>query len=120
MTPQTKLLSPTGKNALGTTMKSQTVPARQTTQINADTQRKRRNHQSDLPYTPRTRFSIPPITRSIQVFLAPSPRSLSSLRAHERRQGERHQPRCDDRDNNGDGELAEDAAHQAGHETPTG
>jgi hypothetical protein len=49
MTPQTKLLSPTGKNALGTTIKSQTVPARQTTQINADTQRKRRNHQSDLP-----------------------------------------------------------------------
>src|SRR4249919_574094 len=54
MTPQTKLLSPTGKNDLGTTMKSQIVPARQTTQINADTQRKRRNHQSDLPYMLRT------------------------------------------------------------------
>ena len=49
MTPQIKLLSPTGKNALGTTMNSQTVPARQTTQINAETQRWRRNHQSDLP-----------------------------------------------------------------------
>src|SRR5262245_15150354 len=49
MTPQTKLLSPTGKKAFGTTVKSQTVPARQAVQINSDAQRKRRNHHKDLP-----------------------------------------------------------------------
>ncbi len=48
-TPKMTLLSPGGRNALGTAMNSQTVPARQTTQINAETQRCRRNHQSDLP-----------------------------------------------------------------------
>jgi hypothetical protein len=49
ITPQTKLLSPMGKKALGTTMKSQIVPPKQINQISADIQRKRRNHQSDLP-----------------------------------------------------------------------
>ena len=48
-TPKITLLSPTGRNALGTIMNSQTVPRRQTTQIAADTARRRRNHQSDRP-----------------------------------------------------------------------
>ena len=49
MTPQMKLLSPGGRKALGTAAKRPTVPSRQTTQISAETQRCRRNHQSDLP-----------------------------------------------------------------------
>ena len=48
-TPKITLLSPTGRNALGTTMNSPIVPARQTTQIAAATPRRRRNHPSDRP-----------------------------------------------------------------------
>jgi hypothetical protein len=49
MTPATTLLSPGGRKALGTITRSHTVPARQTIQVSAATQRCRRNHQSDLP-----------------------------------------------------------------------
>src|SRR6266404_2655565 len=79
--PKMTLLSPGGKKALGTSTNNQIVPARQTTQITRDTQRQRRNHHNDPPYRASTRFSIPPITRSNQVFLVPSPRALRS-RAH--------------------------------------
>src|SRR6266436_1290111 len=79
--PKITLLSPGGKNALGISTKSQIVPARQTTQITGEIQRCFRNHQSDPPYIASTRFSTPPMTRSIQVFFEPSPRSFSS-RAH--------------------------------------
>src|SRR5437667_57914 len=79
--PKITLLSPGGRNALGTRTKSQMVPARQTIQISGEIHRCRRNHQSDPPYAASTRFSMPPITRSIQVFFAPSPRSFNN-RAH--------------------------------------
>src|ERR1700682_766484 len=79
--PKMTLLSPGGRNDLGMRTKSQTVPARQTAQIIGETQRWRRNHQSDPPYSASTRFSIPPITRSTHVFFEPSPRSFKS-RAH--------------------------------------
>ncbi len=49
MTPQMKLLSPGGRKAFGTAANSPTVPARQTTQMRAETQRWRRNHQSVRP-----------------------------------------------------------------------
>ena len=79
--PKMTLLSPGGRNAFGTSRKSQIVPARQTTQMIGETQRCRRNHQSDPPYIASTRFSMPPITRSAQVFFEPWPRSFKS-RAH--------------------------------------
>src|SRR6266542_3576431 len=79
--PKITLLSPGGRNAFGTSTKSKIVPARQTTQITGEIHRCRRNHQSDPPYKASTRFSMPPITRSIQVFFAPSPRGFNS-RAH--------------------------------------
>ena len=66
---------------MGTSTKSQTVPARQITQMIGEIQRCRRNHQSDPPYIRSTRFSMPPITRSTQVFFEPSPRSFNN-RAH--------------------------------------
>ena len=47
ITPQMKLLSPAGRKVFGMTMKSPTVPARQTTQISTEIHRRRRNHQSD-------------------------------------------------------------------------
>src|SRR5688572_31490959 len=81
--PKITLLSPGGKNDFGTSMKRTIVPARQSTQMTGEIQRCRRNHQSDAPYIARTRFSMPPITRSIQVFFAPSPRSFNK-RAHMR------------------------------------
>src|SRR5258708_32429004 len=79
--PKITLLSPGGKNVFGIRIKSHIVPARQITQIVGEIQRCRRNHQSDPPYHPSTRFSIPPITRSIQVLRVPCPRSFS-MRAH--------------------------------------
>src|SRR6266498_1391612 len=79
--PKITLLSPGGRNAFGTSTKSKIVPARQTTQITGEIHRCRRNHQSDSPYKASTRFSMPPITRSIQVFFAPSPRGFNR-RAH--------------------------------------
>ena len=48
-TPVTTLLSPGGKNAFGTTIKNQTVPARQTTQTSAEIQRCTRNQDKYLP-----------------------------------------------------------------------
>ncbi len=48
-TPKITLLSPTGRNALGTTRNSPTVPARQTAQIAAATARRRMNQPSDRP-----------------------------------------------------------------------
>ena len=48
-TPKITLLSPTGRNALGTIMNSPTVPRRQTAQIAAATARRRRNQPSDRP-----------------------------------------------------------------------
>ena len=75
------LLSPGGRNALGMRTKSQTVPARQMTQMIGEIQRCRRNHHNDPPYIASTRFSMPPITRSIKVFFEPSPRCFKS-RAH--------------------------------------
>ena len=48
-TPVTTLLSPIGRNAFGTTRKSPMVPARQATQMSAETERCSRNHQSELP-----------------------------------------------------------------------
>src|SRR5205807_3896967 len=79
--PKITLLSPGGRKAFGTSVKSKMVPARQTTQMIGETQRWRRNHQSDAPYTASTRFSMPPMTRSIQVFFDPSPRGFNN-RAH--------------------------------------
>src|SRR5689334_8146880 len=74
-----KLLSPGGRNALGTALNNKIVPTRHSTQAVADTHLCRRNHQSDEPYTLRTRFSMLPMTRSTQVFFEPSPRSFSNL-----------------------------------------
>ena len=48
-TPLTTPLSPSGRKVLGTTMKSATVPARQTTQMAAEIQRRCRNQVSDFP-----------------------------------------------------------------------
>ena len=47
--PKMTLLSPGGRNALGTSTNSPIVPARQTTQITAEIHRCLRNHQSDPP-----------------------------------------------------------------------
>src|SRR5260221_9365439 len=75
------LLSPGGRKVLGINTKSQIVPTRQITQMIGEIHRRRKNHHSEAPYRASTRFSIPPITRSAQLFFVPSPRSLSS-RAH--------------------------------------
>ena len=48
-TPKITLLSPTGRNALGTIMNSPTVPRRQITQIATATGRRCRNQSSDRP-----------------------------------------------------------------------
>src|SRR5690242_10013121 len=79
--PKMTLLSPVGRKVLGTSTKSQIVPPRQIIQIVGEIHRRRKNHHSEAPYLASTRFSIPPITRSIHVLLEPWPRSLRS-RAH--------------------------------------
>ena len=76
-TPVTTLESPVGRKVFGILKKRKIVPARQTTQIAVEIHRRSRNHQSPRPYDPRTRFSTPPMTRSIQVFFEPGPRSWS-------------------------------------------
>src|SRR5215475_9996150 len=48
-TPFTTPLSPGGRKVLGTTMKSTMVPARQTAQMDAEIQRRRKNQSSDRP-----------------------------------------------------------------------
>src|SRR5437660_12597838 len=79
--PKMTLLSPGGRKVLGISTESHIVPVRQITQMAGEMQRRRTNHHSDAPYMASTRFSMPPITRSIQFFFAPSPRPFSS-RAH--------------------------------------
>src|SRR4029077_10316898 len=73
-TPWMNELSPMGKKAFGTMLNRYTVPPRQNTQINADTHRCRRKNHSERPYQLNTRRSMPPITRSIHVLFAPTPR----------------------------------------------
>ncbi len=111
------LLSPGGRKALGTVMKSHDGAARgrrarsaRRPSGGAGTTRGTRRRRAS------TRFSTPPITRSTQVRLAPWPRSLSS-RAHISGVSVSDtRPEAKIGHHDGDGELAEDAADQAGHE----
>ena len=109
MTPQTKLLSPTGRKALGTAAKSRTVPTMQPTQISAEIQRCRRNHHSDLPYTSSTRFSIAAHRPLHPILLDAVPAVLQEPRAHQRRKRQRNESRSENRDHDGNGELPENA-----------
>src|SRR5665213_4266577 len=80
-TPQINPLSPSGRNVLGMELNKRNVPARQIAQINNDTNRQRKNHDSDDPYNSSIRCSTARLNRSTSVFFSPGPR-LARNREH--------------------------------------
>ena len=92
-TPKTTLLSPGGKNALGTTMKNQTVPARQTTQIKRRDPAMREEPPERSAINAENAFLDAADHALHPGFFRAFAALLEQPRAHERRQRQRHQTR---------------------------